>query len=210
MVALADALAFFSDADVTTEVVATRPTPLVVATLPAELDVDKLELACLMLQAPTGAALWRAVAFDRLPTVLASGVDVEPSDAHISAGDIGKALEYGGRIKWGDRDPTVILGFMRQGLDRTFRKVSSSLDQDELSDLKKTFPNVSPSEDGETLLLSRMPNTIPFAYEFAYGYWIPEDPFETLKVVLVLGQRGSRISGATRAAITACSAVAWR
>ena len=162
-----------------------------------------------MLGVATKANRWRAVTFDRLHTVLASGVDVEPSDAPIYVGDIGKALEYGGAIKWGAREPSVLLGFGSEGLDRTFREVRSDTDQAELDKLRERYPNVTPSADGEMLLLSRIADR-PFAYEFHYGSWIPGDPFEALRIVLVLGMEDRAIGRATRDAVAACSVVAWR
>ena len=206
---VADALVRFRTAGIQVDVVAGRPKPLIALTFGTELDVRALELGCLMLGLVTKANRWRAVRFDRLPTVLASGVDVEPSDAPIYVGDIGKALEYGGAIKWGAREPTVLLGFGTDGLDRTFREVRSDIDQAALDRLKETFPNVTLSADGRMLLLSRIADR-PVAYEFDYGYWIPGDPLEALRIVFVLGVEDREIGRATRDATSACTVVAWR
>ena len=192
------------------DVAASRPRPLIVASFGEELDVDALGMACLELGGAVGVTHWRCVTLDRLPIVLASGVDVEPADAPIYVTPhVDKAFEYGGAIKWGTQEPTVLLGYNHRALDRTFREVPSDIAPDELDKLKTTFPNVSPSTDGETLLLSRIASGPP-AYEFNYGYWIPGDPFDALRTVVVIGRRDRGIGSATRDAVSACSAVTWR
>ena len=45
---------------------------------------------------------FRGVGFDRLPTILATGVDVEPATAPIFVSDFDKAWEYGGLAKGSD------------------------------------------------------------------------------------------------------------
>ena len=204
------AIARFQAIDIQVDVVASRPRPLIVASFGEELDVDALGMACLELGVAIGVTHWRCVTLDRLPIVLASGVDVEPPDSPIYATPhVDKAFEYGGAIKWGAQEPTVLLGYDHQALDRTFRKVPSDIAPAELDKLKTTFPNVSPSTDGEMLLLSRIASGPP-AYEFNYGYWIPGEPFDALRTVVVLGRRDSGIGSATRDAVSACSAVTWR
>jgi len=204
------AIARFQAVGIQIDVVASTPRPLIVASFGEELDVDALGMACLQLGVAIGVTHWRCVTLHRLPIVLASGVDVEPSDSPIYVTPhVDKAFEYGGAIKWGAQEPTVLLGYDHKALDRTFREVSSDIEPAEFDKLKRTFPNVSPSTDGQTLLLSRIANG-PVAYEFSYGYWIPGDPFDALRIVVVLGKRDRGIGSVTRDAVSACSAVTWR
>jgi hypothetical protein len=124
---------------------------------------------------------YRGVGLDRLATVLTTGIDVEPSDSVIFADFIDKAWEYGGF-------PKVILALDPGRLERTFREIPADTPQDELDAVRERFPNVLTSADGETLWCSRMSIEDPriaSPYEWAYAWWIPGDPFEALRAVLL-------------------------
>jgi hypothetical protein len=138
--------------------------------------VDRALLAC----------LFRAVSIDRLGTVLTTGVDVEPSDAVVYADSFEKAWEYGG---W----PKVVLALSLDKLDRTYRELPADTDAEELALVQQRFPTVLPAVDGTTLWCSRLAQDDPCiakSYEREYAWWIPGDPFEALRAVLLFGPAG--------------------
>jgi hypothetical protein len=124
---------------------------------------------------------FRAVGADRLDAVLAKGVDVEPTNAAIFADFFEKAWEYG---DW----PKVMLAFDPSRLDQTWREIPATTPRDQLEALQQTFPTVIASRDGSTLWLSRLAKDDPRCttdYEVAYGRWIPGNPFDALRAVLL-------------------------
>lgn len=126
-------------------------------------------------------SVFRGVNIDRLPTVLAQGIDVTPTDAVIYAAEFDKAWEYADF-------PKVILALDPLKLDRSFREVPSTCKDDSLSRLQKIFPTELVSTDGKSLWLSKLSRDDPRVgtnYEMAYAYWIPGNPFEALRAVLI-------------------------
>ena len=126
------------------------------------------------------AVAFRAVALDRLPTVLAHGVDVAPTDDPLYVDDFEKAWEYSGL-------PKVVMAFVWEGLERTFRTLPADASEAEQAALRETYPHAYPH--GDRLWLSRIddPNPARRGYELAHARWIPNNPFDSLKAVFVCG-----------------------
>jgi hypothetical protein len=125
---------------------------------------------------------YRATSWDRLGTVLCTGIDVEPTNAPIYVDGFDKALEYGG---W----PKVILALRHEQLDRTFREVSADTPSAQLAELERVFGTKLPSADGSKLWLSRLGADDPSLttdYEVAYARWVPGDALAALAAVFVL------------------------
>lgn len=127
---------------------------------------------------------FRSVSIDRLDTVLATGIDVHPTDAVLFANTFDKAWEYGGF-------PKVMLALEIKGMSRTWKKRPSDAPEAELDELRKQYPTVVERADGEELWFSRLPEHDPRVatpYETAHGRWIPGDPFDVLRAILIFGQ----------------------
>lgn len=130
----------------------------------------------------TGATSFRAVALERLPLVLKTGIDVEPSDAVFYVGEFEKCVEYGG---W----PKLVLALDCGFLTSTFRETRADISDDELASIKKVYPTVLTSEDGSSLWFSRLNASDPrlsSPYEVGYARWIETNPLQALKGILVL------------------------
>lgn len=195
--------------------VAETPVPLVVVTwadswTAASFTDALFRMECLLPLASGGKAAWpcfRCVGLDRLPTILRSGCDVEPSNAVIFVGDSAcKALEYG------DRAAKVMLVFDAGQLRNCHREVPADHDAAELAELARDYPTRLVSEDGTHLWLSRLPEgsrRINTPYEVAYARWIPGDPFQALQAVVVLGH-DARMLDHVRQDMAGCTDVTWR
>lgn len=125
----------------------------------------------------------RGVSSERLPVILSTGCDVEPSNAPLFVASIEKALEYGH-----DRDQ-VIQVFDRKCLRPSFCERDADLSQEERAEIERDYPNVIPSVDGSTLWFTRLaPSDTRAAtgYEREYGYWIPGDPVEALCALILI------------------------
>lgn len=194
--------------------IARPPVPLAEAEAEAELKFDICPvclvpgtLPCLLvvMEQPTGfgrkevservsdniaenmgvATLGRGTTADRLPNILAGGIDVRPTDAPIHA-EIGgdKAAEYG------CHEDQVIQFFDIDCLERSYKIVPASTPTAELEALKKTYPYVDDAAaGGDGLWLTRfVPDGNPSraVYELAFGYFAPGDPRLALRCVLLL------------------------
>ena len=130
---------------------------------------------------------FRSVGLDRLPTILATGVDVEPTTAPIFVSDFDKAWEYGG---W----PKVAMAFDGMHLERTYREVIiSDTAADEINRLMVDYPTRIEDLAGERLWLTRFSETdtrATSAYEREFARWIPGDPFGALLAVFVFMPEG--------------------
>ena len=134
--------------------------------------------------------LVRGTSYDNLYTVLATGVDVVPSNAPIFCTQlVEKAMEYG----WdGRNNPTrIILSFYKRAkTKRTFMEISSDTPKNKIENLKKIYPIVDYSTDGRKIFLSRLKESDTrrnTEYELEYGYWIPENPLNALVCLFLLG-----------------------
>lgn len=88
-----------------------------------------------------GCMDFRGVSYDRLPTILAAGIDVEPTTAPIFVSDFDKAWEYG---DW----PKVIMAFDGMHLDYTYRQITSDIPADEAARLMQEYPTRLPDHSG--------------------------------------------------------------
>ena len=152
-------------------------------------------------------ATMRGVGLDRLPLVLASGIDVQPADAVVYVDELDKALEYGGEEK-------LILILDPNNLASTWEEVDASLDPKRLSDLRSRYQTELRSEDGRTVWFSRLPRSdrrVSSDYEVAYARWIPGDPQEALLGLLLVGPDLDRLVAAWDRALGAdtVSAARW-
>jgi hypothetical protein len=124
---------------------------------------------------------FRGVCIDRLPQILRTGIDIEPTDAHFYAARLDKAVEYGDV-------PKVVMALDPERLDRTFREVPADTDPEEIAELRKTFPTLIRSDAGSMLWLTRLADNDRRAtrsYEVDYAHWIPGNPLKALRAVLI-------------------------
>lgn len=127
------------------------------------------------------SSLFRGVDIERIGQILSSGIDVFPSSDPIYAGCFDKAIEYGGI-------PKVIIALDPDHLDETCREIPSSTEESVISELKKAFPTEIPAVDGSTIWLTKLSCDDPRAgndYERVYAKWIPGNPFEALRAVII-------------------------
>lgn len=116
---------------------------------------------------------------ERLSTVRATGIDVEPTDSAIYVGDFDKAWEYGGF-------PKLMLALDADRLEHTFTVLPDDADAETLAGVERRFPTVI-RRQGE-LWCSRLDADDPrlgSPYEVEYCRWIPDDPFDALRALLV-------------------------
>jgi hypothetical protein len=128
-----------------------------------------------------GCTDFRGVSYDRLSTILGTGIDVEPTNAPIFVSDFDKAWEYG---DW----PKVIMVFDGRHLAYTYREITSDTPAEETARLMLEYPTRIPDHSGERTWLTRLPETDPRAassYEVEFGRWIPGDPFDALRAIFV-------------------------
>jgi len=128
--------------------------------------------------------LFRAVSTDRFSDILINGVDVLPTDAVIYADCLEKALEYGG---W----PKTVMAFDPQFMKKAYKEVDSCIAEDDLIEIIKTYPTKITSEDGSKYTLTRLDRGDARAtsgYDVNYGWWIPNDPWECLKMILIIAR----------------------
>lgn len=127
---------------------------------------------------------FRSVSFDRLSDVIQNGVDVFPTDSPIYVGDLDKALEYG---DW----PKVVMALDWNHLKPTYKRVPSDIAESELNELMGTYPTKFESDDGSNFWLTRLSREDRRAttdYESAYGRYIPDNPFQCLKMVMIISR----------------------
>ncbi|MEZ4503022.1 MAG: hypothetical protein R3C39_10390 [Dehalococcoidia bacterium] len=164
----------------------------------SELAVDLLRRKIL--------GVWHAASFDQMDAIASSGIEVRPTDSPIFVDrDLGKVLRYGGAKK-------VVLVLDPSALVPTYREVPANLPQEELQALKRLFPTEMRSKDGNWLWLTRLPDGDPrreLPYERDYARWIPGDPFDALKAVLVVGLDSVDLGEAAQTILDACTSPKW-
>lgn len=87
-----------------------------------------------------------------MPTILATGIDVESTTAPIFVSDFNKAWEYG---DW----PKVIMVFDGMHLDYTYRQITSDTPAEEVAGLMMEYPTGIQDHSGECIWLTRLPET---------------------------------------------------
>lgn len=133
---------------------------------------------------------FRGVTFQRLDTVLSTGIDVDPPNSPIYTSSIEKACEYGGY-------PKLILALALDSLERTFREIPTSAPAEEVEALRNQFPTVLTSQDGEWLWMSRLSENdrrISSSYEVNYARWIPGDAVKCLRGLLIFLRAEDEVS----------------
>ena len=148
---------------------------------------------------------YRGVALERLPIVLRSGCDVEPSDrAFWSAERLEKALEYGGLEK-------VVLVYDPRRLTPASVIVDVDCPAPERANLERMYPTVVWDNGGSTKL-SRLPQS-----EYhggigcdTYAQWIPSDPFEALLLIIAIARPEYPLVSEVRRMISECRKPEWR
>ena len=133
----------------------------------------------------------RGVGAQRLPVILATGCDVEPSDAPLFVSSLEKALEYG------QQEDQVIQVFKHDHLEISWRERSAALSSEERAEIEKDYPNVIPSIDGSSLWFTRFSpedNRAATDYEREYGHWIPGSAVEALAALVLISSNPNRYS----------------
>lgn len=175
--------------------ISTRPVTVWLGRLPhdggwLQPSFDSIEMLLLADRDLIGCS-FRGVSHDRLDCVLRSGIDVVPPDSTIYVDDFEKAWEYGG---W----PKVMLALDTERLSHTYRELRSDTPELELRALRQIYPTELKSADGEQLWLSRLSEDDPrisTEYEIAYARWIPGDPMQALRAVLIFVRPGDQLHG---------------
>ena len=127
---------------------------------------------------------FRGVDVSRLPTVLRTGIDVEPSDSVIFVDGFEKAWEYGGM-------PKVILALDWECLQGTWHEMPSTASAAEVNSVKALFRTQLLSDDKKRFWFSRLNQDDPriaSEYETAYARWIPGNPLEAIRAILIFGK----------------------
>jgi hypothetical protein len=125
----------------------------------------------------------RGVGIDRLPVILSTGYDVEPTDAPFFTGPLEKALEYGCVTD------QVIQIFHPRCLDPSWREHPASIPQEKRESIERDFPTVIPSVDGTRLWFTRFrfeDTRAATDYEREYGHWIRGDARQALAGLIIL------------------------
>jgi hypothetical protein len=114
--------------------------------------LDEMDL-CKSVDLPMGDVEFRSVSWDRLPTILATRVDVEPAADPTFVSDFAKAWEYGGL-------PKVVMAFDGNQLQRTFREVVlADATAEEIAQLMIDYPTRIEAVAGDRLWLTRFSST---------------------------------------------------
>lgn len=170
------------------ELITQEPRPVILVTIKPEeanTHLDWYEVcqgiesvdAGLSLNDALGSA-FRGVAFKRLPVVMATGIDAEPSDREIYVDLFSKALEYGG---W----PKLMLLLDHDRMAWTTRRLTEDMSPEEVAELRRVYPGETKDHLGRTVLFRTQRGTLD-AYDLSHGRWIPGDPMQVLKALLVI------------------------
>ena len=193
------------------ELAAVAPCPVLICPgvfgelVAADLDMLAMCYAIETVRAAQRFLQYRGVALERLPVVLRSGCDVEPSDRPFwSAERIDKALEYGGREQ-------LLLVYDPRRLTPAWVILDADCPASKRADLERLYPTVV-WENGESTKLSRLP---PSEYHGGIGYdnyahWIPADPFEALLMIVAIGRPEYPLMSEVLRMIGECRTREWR
>jgi hypothetical protein len=148
---------------------------------------------------------YRGVALGRLPTILRTGIDTEPAHGVFWSSDrIDKAIEFGGPDK-------VLLVFDRRRLKPAWVILDRKCPREERREVERAYPTVV-WETEQSTKLSRLP-----ANEYHggigyddYAYWIPDDPFGALMLIIAVAPPECRLVSEVLRMIGECSETAWK
>jgi hypothetical protein len=192
------------------ELVAVAPCPVLICPgvygelVAADLDMLATCYAIETVRAAKRFLQYRGVTLERLPVVLRSGCDVEPSDRpFVSEERIAKALEYGGREQ-------LILVYDPRRLTPAWVILDADCPATKRADLEKVYPTVV-WENGESTKLSRLS---PKEYHGGIGYddyaqWIPADPFEALLMIIAIARPEYPLMSEVRRMVSECRKPEW-
>lgn len=130
---------------------------------------------------------FRGVPIERFSTVLATGVDVEPTDSTIYCAEPGKAWEYAVPTGGGHEGPGMIYVLDRECLQPCFRIVSADASLDDIAEARKNYPHQFPGPNG-SYYFSRPADAHP-GYDMEYGYWVPGNARDALLGIFVRGRQ---------------------
>ena len=120
---------------------------------------------------------YRAVRIGALDRVMATGIDVEPSDHHFYAADWQKAWEYGA---W----PKLLLVLDPQHIRPTLIRVRDELTESEAHELEISYPIAETDKSGRSWR-RRASTRFADQDEIDYGRWIPGEARRALRLALV-------------------------
>jgi hypothetical protein len=136
--------------------------------------------------------LYRVVDSQRLTTIMATGVDVEPPDSPLFASmHIEKALEFGG-------NPKVVQAFHAARLQQTFVDVPPGVSKRELNKLKKRFPHKASGRQGVPILSN---TELGYHQGSPYSYRIVGPPLEALAFIAIVSYHGVPIDSLLESAL---------
>src|ERR1700735_673352 len=125
---------------------------------------------------------FRGVSIDSLPAVLQRGIDVSPTNAVMYVDHLEKALGYGG---W----PKVLLALKWDSIKRTFKEMPVGSSKEEIQIVRKDFPTAIELND-RSIWCTRLAEDDPRIatdYEIAYARWIPGNPWDALRAIVLVG-----------------------
>jgi hypothetical protein len=135
--------------------------------------------------------LFRGTGFGNFGNILASGIDVVPTNAPaFFSADLEKALEYGWPSHPDEKMKTIILCYKSSGLESSFIEKPMPVSEDDLAELLIKYPTVLYTVDEKYAWFSKFPEDdyrTDSGYEFNFGYYMPGDPFDSLKMIFFVG-----------------------
>lgn len=149
--------------------------------------------------------VYRCVDLDRLPTILQTGRDADPSDGVFYASDcLDKALEYGGREQ-------VLMVYDPRRVRPAWVTIGPDCSTADRDEIERLYPTMV-YEDGATTKRSRLPASEYQAgidYDH-YAYWIPGEPLQALVTVVTIGRPGYPLAKEVDRMISDCRTPVWR
>jgi hypothetical protein len=138
----------------------------------------------------------RGVSLDRLDDVLRGGVDVRPTDSVIFVDHLDKAIEYGA-----GEEGLLVIVYDKSQLKPASIEFPNSTSAADLNQFAAEYPTRIDDYNGN-ILLSRCGPNKDAGYGLLYGAWIPDDPFNALRMLLVIAQASNNALATTREAIS--------
>lgn len=165
----------------------TEPVPIWAADAGPSDVPNQFEPPVLDLLVDHSGLVFRGVGLDRLPTILATGVDVSPTDSLIYCAEMDKANEYGDF-------PRVIMAFRYRDenkqtvLHRATATIFPFTSPDNAAELRALYPFETARRDDCTVHLSRInpTDTVRMNYARDHGHFLPGDPWRALVGLFVV------------------------
>ena len=148
---------------------------------PSSHDVPVEELFSKLIKEEQDFPEYRGVKIERLPQILLTGVDVEPTDAPLFASDIDKAWEYPSMY-----EPRVVYALRKSKMKPSWSLLSPEATEEQIAETRRDYPHQH--ENGKYLWFSRIADQgRNLSYEGAYGYWVPGNAREALVAIYLFG-----------------------